>query len=196
MIIHYVHHHPDACPMKRHYHLLELPDTHFRLIGVGSIRTFRHVVVFRVISPVVLRSVELGFIHRRKVERWQQLHVCHTQFLQMVNTCFLTPISMGSLFSQGQKFPPVPDTGNGIDRKVTVMQFIDYHISEMRQGWTLVFIPSFGIRFFPVNDSSPVSIHSYSFCHKSGSISLPHVVHFHIERVELPFQIFVYSGLP
>ena len=182
--------------MKRHNHLFELADTHFGLIRVGGIRTFRHVVVFRVISPVVLRFVELGFVHRRKVERRQQLYVCHAQLLQMVNTRFLAQIGMRSFLRQSQELSSVPDAGDGIDREITMVQFINHHVGETFQRRTLVFVPAFRIRLLPVDNGCTVAVHSHSLCHESGCISLPHVVYLDIERIELSFQVFVHASLP
>ena len=196
VIIHHVHHHPDTCPVKRHDHLLELADTHFGLIRVGGIRTFRHVVVFRVISPVVLRFVELGFVHRRKVERRQQLYVCHAQLLQMVNTRFLAQIGMRSFLRQSQELSSVPDAGDGIDREITMVQFINHHVGETFQRRTLVFVPAFRIRLLPVDNGCTVAVHSHSLCHESGCISLPHIVYLDIECIEFSFQVFVHVSLP
>ena len=196
VIIHHVHHHPDACPMKCHDHLLELTDTHFRPIRVGSIRAFRHIVVFRVISPVVLRPVELGFVHRRKVERRQQLYVRHAQLLQMVNARFLAQIRMRSFLRQSQELSSVPDAGDGIDREIAMVQFINHHVGEAFQRRTLVFVPAFRIRFLPIDNGRPVAVHSHGLGHESGRISLPYIVYLDIERIELSFQVFVHASLP
>ena len=182
--------------MKCHDHLLELADTHFRPIRVGGIRAFRHVVVLRVISPVVLRFIKPGFVHRRKVERRQQLYVCHAQFLQMVNARFLAQIRMRSFLRQSQELSSVPDAGDGIDREIAMVQLINHHVGEAFQRRTLVFVPPLRIRLFPVDDGCPVAVHSHSLGHESGRISLPYIVYLDIERIELSFQVFVHASLP
>ena len=63
MIIHHIHHHTDTCLMQRHHHLFKFTDTNLRSIRVGRIRTIWHIIILRVISPIVLRSIQLRFVH-------------------------------------------------------------------------------------------------------------------------------------
>ena len=196
MVVHHIHHHPDTRPVEGHHHLLEFPDTHIRLIRIGGIRTFRHVIVFRVITPVVLRLVELSFVHRRKVERRQQLYVSHPQFLQMVEPRLLPQISLCTLFRECQKLTPVMNTRHRIDGEIPVVQFINDDIRKTLQRRTLVFVPPLRVRRTPVDDGRPVTVHPHRLSQQSGSISLPYVVNLHVERIELPFQVFVHPSLP
>ena len=63
MVIHGIENHSDASLVKRHHHLLELLDAGSRRIWIGAIAAFRHIIVLRIIAPVELRLVELGFIY-------------------------------------------------------------------------------------------------------------------------------------
>ena len=110
MIIHHIHNHPDACPVQRHYHLFKLADAYIGFIRVGGIRTFGDIIVLRIIPPVVLRLVELGFINRREIERRQQVHMRHSQFFQMVDSCLFSQIRMRTVFRQRQKFSTILDS--------------------------------------------------------------------------------------
>ena len=53
VIVHHIQHYADACLMQGLHHLLELTDTHIRFIRVGSVRAVGHIVILRVIPPVV-----------------------------------------------------------------------------------------------------------------------------------------------
>ena len=196
MIVHHVHHYPDTCPVKGHHHLLEFPDTHIRFVRVGGIRTFRHVIILRVITPVVLWFVELRLIHRGEIERRQQLYVGHPQFLQMVEPRFLPQISLCPLLRERQKLASVMNARYGINGKIPVMQFINNNIRKTLQQWTFVFVPALRVGGVPVDDSRPVTVHSHRLGKQSGGISLPYVVNLHVERVELPFQVFIHPNLP
>ena len=70
MVVHHVHHYPDAGFVQRHHHLLELTDTDFAVARVSRVTTLRDVVIQRIIAPVELRIVGAGFIHSEKVETW------------------------------------------------------------------------------------------------------------------------------
>ena len=78
--------HAYAGLMQRLNHLLHLAYAAGRIGSVRSVRPLRHVVVLRVITPVVLRLLRMRFIHRSIVVARQNLHVGHTQFYQMVYT--------------------------------------------------------------------------------------------------------------
>ena len=57
MIVYYVHDHIDIIVMQRFNHLLHFFYSDASVIRIGCVRAFRHVIVLRVISPVVLRRI-------------------------------------------------------------------------------------------------------------------------------------------
>ena len=57
----------DVCLVECLYHLLELTDAYLRAIRVSRIAAFRHIVVDRVVAPVVLWLVETCLVHRTVV---------------------------------------------------------------------------------------------------------------------------------
>ena len=54
VVIYHVEYHPDACLVQSLHHLLELTDACLGVGGIGSIGAFGHVIVERVIAPVIL----------------------------------------------------------------------------------------------------------------------------------------------
>ena len=64
MIINHIEYHADTCFVESLYHLLEFLDSYIGLIRIGGIRAVRHIVVLRIIAPVILCLVEFAFVHR------------------------------------------------------------------------------------------------------------------------------------
>ena len=83
MVIHHVEDDTDARLVKSLHHLLELLDTSHGVVRVGGITALWHIVVLRVVTPVVLRSVQLGFIYRSIVERRKDMNGIDTETLQV-----------------------------------------------------------------------------------------------------------------
>ena len=86
MVIYHIENHGDACLMKGLYHLLELTDTAERIVGVGAIATLRHVIVYRVVAPVVLGLVEACLIHGTIVVAGQDMYGIDAQLLQVLDS--------------------------------------------------------------------------------------------------------------
>ena len=63
VVIHYVEDDTDACVVEGLYHLLELTDAHFGLIGICRVASLGHVVVHWVVTPVVLVIGKACLIH-------------------------------------------------------------------------------------------------------------------------------------
>ena len=64
--------------------LLKLLNACCGRIGVGRVRTFGHVVVHRVVAPVILRFIEACLVYRSVVERRQYVYGIYAKFLQML----------------------------------------------------------------------------------------------------------------
>ena len=63
MVIHHVEDNGNAFLVEGLHHLLELLDADNRIVGVGAITAFRHIVVHRVVTPVILVVSETGLIN-------------------------------------------------------------------------------------------------------------------------------------
>ena len=84
MIIHHIEDNADACLMERLYHLLELANTTHGVIWIGAVGTFGHIIVHRVIAPIVFIVLQPHFVHRTEVITGQDMNGIHTQVLQML----------------------------------------------------------------------------------------------------------------
>ena len=67
VVVNHVEDYADAGLVQGAHHLLELFYAHRGVVRIGGIRTFGHVVVQRVVAPVVLRRVQLSLVYRRIV---------------------------------------------------------------------------------------------------------------------------------
>ena len=54
VIVNHIHYHAYSSSMQRLYHLFELFHANSRLIRIGWIRTIRHIIIYRIISPVIV----------------------------------------------------------------------------------------------------------------------------------------------
>ena len=64
MIIDHIEDDGDTSLVKSLHHLLELADATQGVVGVGAVATLRHIIVHRVVAPVVLWLVESSLVHR------------------------------------------------------------------------------------------------------------------------------------
>ena len=107
VVIHHVHHHPQAVFMERLHHLLALPDAHRPIGRIGGIAALGHVVVHGVVAPVKLAAVPL-LVHRAKIVNGQKLDMGDPQPLQM-------------LHAQGEAALPVPP-GEGLEPAAVLLR--------------------------------------------------------------------------
>ena len=63
MVVNNVHDNADACIVQRLNHLFEFCYSYFTVIRISGVGAFGSVVVNRVITPVELRFVKLGFVY-------------------------------------------------------------------------------------------------------------------------------------
>ena len=109
MVIDHIEHHTDACLVQSLHHLLELADADFRTIGIGGIGAFGHIVVQRVVAPVVFVLIQTGLINRSIVVRRQDMHVRHPQLFQVVDAGGLSAGVLRSGLGHGQELALVLD---------------------------------------------------------------------------------------
>ena len=109
--------------------LLQFLNPTVRVIRIGRIRTFRHIVINRIIAPVIL-SFRIQLIHGSTViiEHRQKLHMRNTQRLQIIQTGSKSFVRLSSFLCKGQIFSPMLHITVGIMRKITHMQFINNRI--------------------------------------------------------------------
>ena len=81
MVVDHIEDDGDASLVKSLHHLLELTNTARGIIWIGRIATLWHVVVHRIIAPVVLWGIKAGLIHRAIIIAGQDMNGIHTQCL-------------------------------------------------------------------------------------------------------------------
>ena len=196
VVIHHVHHHADACPVQSHHHLLELADTRGGVVGIGRVRAFGGIVVLGVVSPVVLGLVEAGFIHRRIIERREDVNVGDTQFLQVVDARFLSSGGGGAFLGQGQELASVRDARERVDGEIPVVHLIEDDVRKALQFRADILVPTFGVGRVQVKDGGAVSIDAHGLGPYTGRIAQPGTIHLYIKGIELAVQVARYFYAP
>ena len=84
MVVDHVEDYADARLVQLLHHLLKLFYAHAWLGGVGRVGALWHIIVQRVVAPVVLCHIRLRLVDRSKVERWQNVDGIHAKGLQIV----------------------------------------------------------------------------------------------------------------
>ena len=128
MVVHYVEHHPDAGLVQGLDHLLEFPDTAGGVVGVGGVGSVGHVVVHRIIAPVVDIVLQAGLVHGGIVEGGEDVHMGHAQFHKVVHACTHSAGSARAGLGESHELAAVFRGYAGIagDGKVPVVHLI-YH---------------------------------------------------------------------
>ena len=84
MVVNHVENNTYTSLVKCLDHLFELTNAHVRAVRIGGIAAFRHVIVFRVIAPVIRRIMLYRFVNRGIIERREQVDSGHTKPFQIV----------------------------------------------------------------------------------------------------------------
>ena len=167
-------------------HLLELADAHLGLIGVGGVTALGHVVVHRVIAPVILRLRQTGLIDRGIVKRGQDMHGVDAQVGEVVD---------GSLLGQGKIFTLVLDVARLVNREVPVVHLINDEVLG-RDGRPCVGGPSLRIGLRHVDDGTALAVHADCGGPHTGALAAELTVVLHVEGVELALQVLFDRNLP
>ena len=88
VVVNHIENNANACLMQCLNHLFELANAHFGAIRIGAVRTLGHVIVQRIVTPIILRLIQTRFIYRGKVERRQNMHGINTQLAQVADGLF------------------------------------------------------------------------------------------------------------
>ena len=137
MVVYHVHDDAQTVLMQSVDHLLGFDDTRGRIARVRGIRSFRHVVVLRVIPPVVVVIVQcLGLVNARVVEHRLDLHVGDAQLLEVVKTGRLALGVGGAFLHNTQVLAAIGfgHAGIGVHRQITDMGFCDHRIGRRTEG--------------------------------------------------------------
>ena len=107
VVIYHIHHHMDTGSMQCLHHLLHLSDTDFAVVWIGGIRSFRYIVVHRIIAPVKLWLFQPALVYRTIIIYRQQMQMGDSQLLQIVQTGHSSSRCPGSFLYQSQELTPM-----------------------------------------------------------------------------------------
>ena len=91
VVIYNIHNHAYASLMKRLNHHFRLANTRVRVIRISAITSVRHIVIDRIVAPVIWRiedgawRIVICLINRTVVEERQNLEMCNTEFFEIVD---------------------------------------------------------------------------------------------------------------
>ena len=122
--------------------------------------------------------------------------MCHSQFLQMVDTCLQTVGRKGPLFRQSKKLTFIGDSRRGIHRHVAMMHLIDNHVAEILHFRTFVGTPALRVSLAEINDGGSFAVHSDSLCPDSRGFVEPFAPLFHPESIKLAVELAGHGRCP
>ncbi len=124
VVVHHVHHHPDAVLMEGLNHLLALPDADGAVGRVGGVAALGHIVVHGIVAPVEL-VLAAPLVHRAEVIDGQQLDMGDAQAFQVLHA--QRKPSLLVLPGKGAELPPPlgRDAALRIVGKVLHMQLVN-----------------------------------------------------------------------
>ena len=152
MVVDHVHHHAQAASVQRGDRLLELADAHLAVRCVGGVAALRHVVVDRVVAPVVVLRISL--VHGAEVEHRHQLHMRDPQAAKIRHARRMHAVSAERRvrLAEGEVFAAVRrgDAAGRVDGKVLHMDLGDHVLRSARRG--AVALPAGRVRARQVDD--------------------------------------------
>ena len=181
VVIYHVEDHADARIVEGFHHLLELTDAHLRVIGVSGVTTLWHVVVHRVVAPVVFVVAEACLIHRTVVVARQDVDRVHTELFQVTD---------GPGLCQGHELAGILRI-LAVDGEVTMVHLVDHKVGGRLRDGVLILRPSLRIGLREVDDGASLAVHTHGFGEDTRAFALSHV-----EGIELTHQVAFDGGLP
>ena len=150
--------------MKCLNHLLHFIDTYFPMIWICTVRTFRHIIILRIIAPVELRCVGFCFVYRSIIKARQNLYVSHSKIQNMIKSCSQPFPVLCSALCQSKKLTCIPNPGRSIGRQITNMYFINHCICSIIKCRSDICIKSIRIGSLQIKDLTSVAIYACTSC--------------------------------
>ena len=195
VVIDHVKDNTEACLVEGLHHLLEFLDTCHRIVWIRREGTLDSVIVQRLVAPVVLVVLQAGLVDCREVCRRKELDICHSKFLEMVDTCRKTVRILRTLLSHSKILTLVLHSGVRMNGEIPVLEFIYDDVGRLDLR-TLVLCPSLRICLRPVDHRSAHAVHSDSLGSDTLGLFEPCSVLIDLECVECTLDILLHSGLP
>ena len=174
MVVHHVEDDGNTRLMKGIHHLLELTDAAVGVVRIRGIAAFGHVIVHRIVTPVILIVTQTCLVHRAIVIAGQDVHGIDTQRFQVFN---------GPRFRQSHELPGVFGI-RACNREVAMMQLVNNEIGRRLNDGMLVTAPVFRERLLPVNDGTTFTIDANGLGKHARTLATSHV-----EGIELVHQV-------
>ena len=132
MVVHHVHDHTQAVGMQAVHHLLGLDHA---VGGVGRVRgvgAFRHIVVERIVTPVVVGVIErLRLVDARVVEHRLDLHMRDAELLEVVHAGGLARGVRGAVLDHAQVLAALCGVHTGV---LVLREVADVRLRDHRVG--------------------------------------------------------------
>ena len=115
MVIDHIHDHADTGFMECLNHHFRFANTACRIVRVGRITAVRHIVVHRIVAPIVPVLIQTGLVNTAIIEERQDLKVGDAHLFEMVNSGRRQTVSVdaGSFFCQSQELTLILDARIG-----------------------------------------------------------------------------------
>ena len=195
MIVNHIEDHAEAGLVKRLDHLLEFLDTGNRIVWVCRIRTLDSIVVVWIISPVILIVLQTCLIHSDEVCRREKLDICHSDFLEVVDTGSKAVRILRAFLCKSKILTLVVHSRSLMDREVPVMHLINDDVRRLDER-TLVLSPTLRISLCPIDHSATSSVHSHGLCRDTLCFLKPLSVSLDLECVESTFHVLFHCRFP
>ena len=181
MVIHHVENNSNAFLVQSLHHLLELLDAGNRIVGVGAISTLRHIVVYRVVAPVILVVSETGLINRAIVVRRQDMDGIDTQRLQVLD---------GPRLGERQELAWILGirARNG---EVAMVKLIDDEVGRRLDDGMIVAAPIVRECLFEIDDGTTLTVDTHRFGEDTRALATTHV-----EGIETAHEVALHNGCP
>ncbi len=160
MVVDHVQDHSDTGVLKGLDHLLQLFNPDQAVLGIGGIGTVGHIEVDRVVSPVVLRYFQLGFINCEEIEYRHQMDMGNSKLPEVGEACKFALGGPGLGFGQAQELAPELYARAFMYGRVPDMDLIQDRVGGAAELYIPRILPARGIGLFQLDDHASAAIDS------------------------------------
>ncbi|MNO25798.1 hypothetical protein D3C76_156420 [compost metagenome] len=152
--------------MQRLDEVFQLGDADIRKIRVCGVGAFRHIIVLRIVPPVVMGVFQTAFIHALSgvIENRQQLHMRYAQPGDVVETRRNPVRPPSSFLSQAQELALLADAAARVNRQIAKMQLINHGIYRRFERRLHILLPSLRVGAPQIEDRRFLPVHAHCSC--------------------------------
>ena len=137
----------------------------------------------------------MSLIDCDEVSRRKELHISHSDLLEVVDTCCKAVRVLCSLLSESKILTLVSHARGLVDREIPMVHLINDDVRRLDLR-ALVLCPSFRICLVPIYHCASPAVHSDCLRSDAGSLLEPLAVLLDLECIECALYILLYSRLP